>query len=356
VQLPIPLTVLTGFLGSGKTTLLKALLQRSELAGTAVIVNELGEVGLDDALIEAAKEETVLLPSGCVCCAVRGDLVEALLELHRDMMRGELPPVRRVVLETTGLADPAPIAHTLMTERDVFRVYRLDGIVATVDGEHALGQLDAHYESAKQIAVADRIVLTKTDRAGDTARLRQRIAALNPGAEVLIAVKGAIEPGLLLDLDAHEVRDGLDVVRWLGGVAGDRQHRDHTHDHDCHDTACIHPAHGHLHGIRTFALTFERPLAVRPLELAIELLRATHGERLLRVKGILDVEGQPRPFVIHGVQHVFYPPETLERWPGEDRRSRLVMITKDLDEATVRTVFAPLLGDRAVSAAPPVTD
>jgi G3E family GTPase len=345
------LTVLTGYLGSGKTTLLKALLKHPEMAGTAIIVNEFGEVGIDDALIETAKEETVLLPSGCVCCTVRGDLVQALLKLHKAALWGEIPPIERVAIETTGLADPAPIAHTLINERDLFRLFRLDAVVTTVDAQHGLGQLEAAYEPAKQIAVADRLVLTKTDLAETSAidELKARIRALNPAAPILTSVKGAIAPGKLFGLDAYEIRgERADVERWIAA--------DSYHGQDCADEHCAHPDHhhhhhqhdsgaagGHLHGVSSFCLTFDEPLDAKKLEFAIELLRSTHGDRLLRVKGLLDIAGTPQPFVIHGVQHVFYPVETLERWPSEDHRSRIVFITRDLSEAKVREVFAPLL-------------
>ena len=229
MNLPIPLTVLTGYLGSGKTTLLKALLKRPELAGTAVIVNEFGEVGLDDALIEAVEEDTVLLPSGCVCCAVRGDLINALVKLHQDLMRDAIPDLQRVVLETTGLADPAPIAQTLINDRDLFRIYRLDGIVTTVDARHGLDQLDHTLESARQIAMADRVVLTKTDLVGPDVvdRVMTRVGTLNPAAAILQAVKGAIEPSQLFGLNAYEIRSEADVGRWL---AADRYA---THDESC---------------------------------------------------------------------------------------------------------------------------
>lgn len=345
MNLPIPLTVLTGYLGSGKTTLLKALLKRPELAGTAVIVNEFGEVGLDDALIEAVEEDTVLLPSGCVCCAVRGDLINALVKLHQDMMRDAIPDLQRVVLETTGLADPAPIAQTLINDRDLFRIYRLDGIVTTVDARHGLDQLDNTLESARQIAMADRVVLTKTDLVGPDVvdRVMTRVGTLNPAAAILQAVKGAIEPSQLFGLNAYEIRSEADVGRWL---AADRYA---THDESCSVEGCNHPDHqhqhddhGHLHGIRSFCLTFDEPLEASKLEALIEILRATQGSKLLRLKGVLNVRGQEQPFVIHGVQHVFYPVEMLERWPTDDRRSRIVFITRDLEEAAVREHFAPL--------------
>ena len=343
LNLPIPLTVLTGYLGSGKTTLLKAMLKRPELGGTAVIVNEFGEVGLDDALIEAVQEDTVLLPSGCVCCAVRGDLINALVKLHDDMMRRAIPDLTRVVLETTGLADPAPIAQTLVNDRDLFRIYRLDGIITTVDAQHGLDQLDRTFESARQIAMADRVVLTKTDLvdADGITQLTAQVRVLNPAAPVLQAVKGAIEPSQIFDLNAYEIRDGTDVSRWLAAdryathdEGCDHPHDNHDHDHD-HD-------HGHLHGIRSFCLTFNEPLEASKLEALIELLRATQGSKLLRIKGLLNVREADQPFVIHGVQHVFYPVEMLERWPTDDRRSRIVFITRDLEEAAVREHFAPL--------------
>jgi G3E family GTPase len=254
-----------------------------------------------------------------------------------------------------------------MTDDNLYRMYRLDGIVTTVDAEHGLGQLTREVEPARQIAMADRIVLTKTDRALDTSELRARITALNPAAAILVAVKGALDPLKLIGLGAHEIRpDAPTIEAWVSadsyrdaspqrGPAGDHHH-EHDHPHDC--AGCDHPdhhhghdhAHGHLHGIRSFAMTFDTPLPARQLEFCIELLRSTHGEKLLRVKGILDIIGQEKPFVVHGVQHVFYPPEQLERWPGEDRRSRLVFITRDLDEATVRTVLAPLAADTKAKA------
>ncbi len=347
MKLPIPLTVLTGYLGSGKTTLLKALLTQPEMAGTAVIVNEFGEVGLDDALIEAAQEETILLPSGCVCCAVRDDLVSALLKLHDDMMHDRIGPLERIVLETSGLADPAPIAHTLINDRDLFRIYRLDGIVTTVDAQHGLAQLDEAFEPARQVAMADRIVMTKTDLvpAEQASQVKDRLKVLNPAATILTAVKGAISPAQLFDIKAYELREEEQVAGWLAAdaYAG--------HVHDCSGEACSHPDHDHhhhdrqhLHGIRSFCLSYDEPLDARKLEFAIELLRSAHGDNLLRVKGLLNVRDHTQPFVIHGVQQVFYPVEMLERWPSSDHRSRIVFITRDLDETKVREVFTPLIG------------
>lgn len=379
----IPMTVLTGFLGSGKTTLLKRLLDDPGMAGTAVIINEFGEVGLDVALVEKAEEDTVLLPSGCVCCTVRGDLTKALANLHKKSLYGEIPPIKRVVLETTGLADPTPIVHTLMTDQDTYRVYQLDGVVTTVDGEHGLMQLDAHFEPAKQIAIADRIVVTKTDRVTPeiSAKLEARLRALNRTGEIVRAVKGDIAPSRLIGLGAHEPAiTGADAATWLADekLAPKHAHdHSHSHDHACgpdcghehhhhehghehgHDHAhgeacgpdCDHPdhQHGHLHGIASFPLFFDKPLDGNGLSLGLQTLATSYGEKLLRVKGIVTVEGQGKPFVVHGVQHAFYPPDTLKDWPRgadghPDKRSRFVFITKDLPRETIVKHLTPFIG------------
>jgi G3E family GTPase len=377
------MTVLTGYLGSGKTTLLKRLLTDPAMAGTGVIINEFGEVGLDHALLEATQEDTVLLPSGCVCCQVRGDLKEALIRLHRQSLNGEIPPLKRVVLETTGLADPTPIVHTLMTDEDVFRIYQLDGVVTTVDAEHGLAQLEAAFEPAKQIALADRIVLTKTDRADadTTAALEARLGALNRSAGLYRAVHGDIAPDRLFGLGAHEpALTGTDARRWLAledhvPAAGhrhapghdhrhDHAHGDwhhhgdgaHAHDHTCgpdcgHDHAHHHdPAH--LHGIGAFALIYDKDLDGAGLSLGLQTMAQAYGEKLLRVKGIVTVAGQGRPFVVHGVQHIFYPPDTLKAWPARadgqpDKRSTFVFITKDLPRATIVKHLTPFIGEPA---------
>ena len=377
----IPLTVLTGFLGSGKTTLLKRLLDDPAMAGTAVIINEFGEAGIDDALMETANDDAILLPSGCVCCAVRGDLVEALEKLHTKSLWGDIPPIRRVVLETTGLADPTPIVHTLMTEERVYRIYQLDAVVTTVDGQLGLAQIDEHFEPAKQIAIADRIVITKTDVADldGLADLEGRIRTLNRSAKVQWAVKGGIAPSELIGLGAHEPAvTGADPERWLAAdsfaaatgaqkpAGHDHNHgpdcgpdcgHDHSgsaqghsengdHAHDCSDAACTHPAHSHvhLHGIGSFCLRFAEPLEGAEVSNALQLLAQLYGPKLLRVKGILNVKNQPKPFVVHGVQHIFYPPDTLAAWPSADHTSRLVFITKDLPESLVRRHFKPFVG------------
>ena len=369
----IPMTVLTGYLGSGKTTLLKRLLADPAMSGTAVIINEFGAEGLDDALIEKTDEDTVLLPSGCVCCTVRGDLVAALAKLHKQSMWGEIPPMRRIVLETTGLADPTPIVHTLMTDESVYRIYQLDGVVTTVDAEHGLAELDRAFEPAKQIAIADRIVMTKTDLVAPAIveRLEGRVRALNRAAEILRVVKGDVAPARLIGLGAHEpALAGSDANAWLADDrhAAPAAHAPHVHGPDCghdpheheheheHDQACEpgcdHPDHhhGHLHGVASYSLVFDEPLDGNALSLALQTMATAYGDKLLRVKGIATVEGQSKPFVVHGVQHIFYPPDALADWPrradGErDKRSRFVFITRDLPEASVRKHLQTFLGD-----------
>jgi G3E family GTPase len=359
----IPLTVLTGFLGSGKTTLLKQLLLSPQMSGTAVIVNEFGDVGLDDALIEKTEEDTVLLPSGCVCCAVRGDLVEALLRLHRKSLNREIPPIQRVVLETTGLADPTPIVHTLMTEEDVYRVYQLDGIIATIDAEHGAMQLETYFEPSKQIAIADRIIVTKSDLVPlmQTLKLEAQARTLNRAADIIRVIKGNTDPTELFGLGAHEpALSGADAERWLSAKKV-QSSTVHHHGPDCsHDCKTDHShtfanAAGldgmtHLHGINAFSLVYSVPIDGNALSLSLQTLAAAYGPKLLRVKGIVNVEGQNKPFVVHGVQHVFYPPDVLSDWPKTidgkpELRSRFVFITKDLTEKTIRGHFRPFMGE-----------
>lgn len=371
----IPVTILTGFLGSGKTTLLKRLLTDPAMAGTAVVINEFGEVGLDDALVEKLEDDAVLLPSGCVCCEVRGDLVEALERMHQRSLWGDIPEMKRVVLETTGLADPAPIVHTLMTEERLYRTYQLDAVVTTVDAQLGLAEIEQQFEPAKQIAVADRIVVTKTDLADEAgiAALERRVRQLNRTCRIVRSALGDVSASELIGLGAHEpALTGADPEAWLAAdrfAEPKREHghghghdhacgpecthehhhhgHDHAHDGACSDESCTHPDHdhGHLHGISAFCLSFTEPLSGNELSNALMLLAQLYGARLLRMKGIVNVKDQTKPFVVHGVQHIFYPPDTLAKWPSEDRRSRLVFITKDLPEESVRRHFRPFVGE-----------
>jgi G3E family GTPase len=337
----IPLTVVTGFLGSGKTTLVNRLLRHPGMAETAVIVNELGEVGLDHLLVRRVDETVVLLNSGCLCCTVRSDMVDTLRDLFLRRVRGEVPEFRRVLVETTGLADPAPILHTLMTDPLIAARYRLDGVVTTVDALFGARQLDTHMESVKQAAVADRLVLTKTDIAGAAGveALRARLARLNPAAQQVVAVQGEVAPEALLDAGLFNARTRIpDVARWLNDAAFDT----YSNRHDM--------AHHHDARVNTFCLTFDAPLSWTAFVTWLEILLATRGENVLRVKGILNVAGEERPIVVHGVQHVFHPPIALPEWPDADRRSRLVFITRDLGRVAVESTFRAF-----ASAASPAT-
>jgi G3E family GTPase len=335
----LPTTLITGFLGSGKTTLLNGLLAHEGMADTAVIINEFGEIGLDHLLIESAFEDAVLLKSGCICCTVRGDLVDTLISLAERRARGEIPPFSRVAIETTGLADPAPILHTIMAEPRLQPLYRVDRVVTTVDAVNALSQFDGHYEAAKQAALADRLVLTKTDLVSAEVReeVLARLRALNPLAPVAIVVQGKVTPELLFADDAPgpELRqDRLAAAAALG----------HAHDH--HDDG--EDDHlSHHHGISTVSVIRDEPVSWPRLRAWLTALASLKGPDLLRVKGIVNVAGRAGPVVIHGVQHVFHPPVELKAWPDDDRRTRLVFITRNIKADALAQSFTSAMTDGA---------
>jgi G3E family GTPase len=341
-----PLTLLTGFLGSGKTTVLNHVLKQPGMAGTAVIVNEFGAIGLDHLLVETASGDVVLLNSGCLCCTVRSDIADTLLDLFVGRAKGKVPPFARVVIETTGLADPAPILHTLMTDALVEDRYRLDGVVTTIDAVNGAATLDSQPESVKQAAVADRLLLTKTDLADPAAvaAIEARLAALNPAVPIERVAQGVVDPARLFELGLFDPRTkGVDVQRWLRDEALAAAH---SHGHDDHHHAV--DVNRHDDRIRAFCITRERPISWSALSGWLDALASMRGADLLRLKAIVGLSERPdQPVVLHGVQHLFHPPMLLPAWPSDDRRTRMVFITRDLPREQIEETLAAFEGAEA---------
>ncbi|MEM8811904.1 MAG: GTP-binding protein [Pseudomonadota bacterium] len=334
-ELPIPVSVLTGFLGSGKTTLLNRALHEPSLANTAVIINEFGEVGLDHLFVDQADTDIVELSAGCLCCTIRGDLVDTLEDLARRRADGDIPPFDRVIIETTGLADPAPVLQTLFRLAED-GIYDAAGVVTLVDMVNGLATLSSHQEAVRQVAVADRLVLTKGAGTADPT-LVARLDALNSSAIRFETTDKALQdPGLLFAPGLSGLASKKDVVAaWLGQDANHHHH--HSHDND---------VNRHGDRIRAFTLVVEQPVSEHALTNFIDLLRSAHGPNLLRVKGLVHVQGQPdTPLVLNGVQHIFHDPVRLERWPDGDRRSRIVFILQDMDPQFVERMFKAFMGN-----------
>ena len=307
----VPVTVVTGFLGAGKTTLLKRFLGTPEGRGTAVVVNEFGVTGIDDALLRSSADETVLLGNGCLCCITRSDLQLALRRMVVERGRGEIPDFRRVVIETSGLADPSPILQTFATDRALGDVFHIEVVVAVVDAETGIDTLARSSEARKQVILADRLVVTKTDiaGAGTVQRLTAQLRKLNARTEILRAVNGEIDPTRLTEA-AHDARNAF---------VAEAEHGD---------------------GIGSFVLNETAPMPWSVFARAMETLTALRGPDLLRVKGFLDVEGCRGPVVVQFVQHLAHPPVELEIWPDGNRQSRVVFITRNISEKQVRDLFA----------------
>ena len=354
---PLPVSVITGFLGSGKTTLLSRLIRRPGMEKTAVVINEFGEVGLDHELVAASNDENIMvMDSGCVCCTIRGELAETLRDLFARRAREEIPAFDRVVIETTGLADPAPVLHTLMADPLVAACFRLDGVVTTVDSVHGDGQLDRHEESLKQAAMADRLLLTKTDLAGehDLDALEGRLSGINPSAPRYRAIHGEIDPDRLFGAGLYDPETkSADVRNWLREQAFE-DHEHHDHDHDHHEHHDHHHGHRHDERFTSFCLRRDDECSWNTWVGFLEALITSHGASLLRLKGILNVTGLETPVAVHGVQHMFHPPAILEAWPSDDRTSRLVFIGDGLSQAGVDKMLdawieaerGPILEDR----------
>ncbi|MDI7862575.1 GTP-binding protein [Rhizobiaceae bacterium n13] len=353
----IPVTIVTGFLGAGKSTLLNRILKDPAMKDAAVIINEFGDVGIDHLLVETSGDSIIELSDGCLCCTVRGELIDTLASLMDGMQTGRVRPLQRIVIETTGLADPAPVMQSVMGNPIIAANFELDGVVTVVDAVNGLQTLDNHLEALKQVAVADRLVISKALLAEEVAlvKLRERLRMLNPRARLIDAdMPEAGSVAMLVNGLYDPATKVADVARWLG----EENDHDHDHHHDEHDHEDDHhrDSHGHDHhhhdvnrhgeDIRSFSIVHDRPIDPAALEMFIDLLRSAHGERLLRMKAIVCVAGDPdRPVVLHGVQNVFHPPARLAAWPDPaDRRTRMVLITRDLPEAFVTDLFDAFTG------------
>jgi G3E family GTPase len=349
---PIPVAVLTGFLGAGKTTLLNFLLKDPFLSDAAVIINEFGDVGIDHLLVERSDDNVIEMASGCLCCTIRGDLIDTMHNLLERRDKGDIKHFDRIVIETTGLADPAPVLHSVMSEPTLLARCRLEGVITVVDAVNGMATLDGHAEAVKQVAVADRIVLTKVDmltgREGEDMlfAIIARLRKLNPAARLLTTHRNEATAERLFTMGLFDpTKKTPDVRSWLAAEAyaiGEKRnrhrhahHHEHGHDHQRHDDVSRHDEH-----IRSFSFTETQAISPQGLELFLELLKSYHGANMLRMKGIVRIaDDTTRPVVLHGVQHVFHPPVRLPSWPDGDERTRLVFIVKDIEKPMIEGLF-----------------
>ncbi|MCV6639196.1 GTP-binding protein [Candidatus Albibeggiatoa sp. nov. NOAA] len=352
----LPVSVITGFLGSGKTTLLNRLLRHPDMQKSAVVVNEFGEVGIDNLLIESATEDVMIMDGGCVCCTIRGDLVETLANLYEKRQNGEVTYFERVIIETTGLADPAPIIHTLLDDETLKSKYHLDSVLSTVDCVYAQQQFEEFYETVKQAAVADRVILTKTDlvKPEVVEQVKLRLNTLNPGAMMLESVNGNVDVKQLFSAGLYNpTTKSLDVQQWLQAEA---YHEPHTHHHEAHHDHGHHEHHHHHHEgqqfdysyhdqirhdeyIQSFCLEYDKPLAWKTLNMWFQQLTALRGKDLLRIKGLVYTEETELPVVVQGVQHIFQPPTTLDKWPKPQPLTQIVFITRNIQKAVLEKML-----------------
>ncbi|WP_424193618.1 CobW family GTP-binding protein [Ampullimonas aquatilis] len=353
VDMRIPVTLLTGFLGAGKTTLLNQLMSHPDMAGTAILINEFGEIGIDHYLVDKVDESLMILDSGCICCSVQGDLVRALKNLMQRSSLREIPPIKRILIETTGLADPVPVIYTLTQDVFIAARFMCDGVITVVDATHGDEQLNQYPEVIRQVATADRLLITKCDLADATAKqaLIVRLSGFNPGAKKIEVKQGQIEPDLFFGCGLYSsVGKSADVAKWLGEIEEEKQQAGNpelngafnwTRKGSLSPLVKTKSAVRHQDNIRSFVITFDEAVSWYSFAVAMGRLLHDYGDRILRVKGLMNVIGDVKPYVIHCVQNVAYPPLKLNEWPQQkpfsDQRGRLVFITRDLTREMIST-------------------